>query len=88
MAKPVEQEELSAGGIAADRLRSIVERIERLSEERKALGDDISDIYKEAKSSGFDKRALKRLIQIRSREEAEVEEEETLVDVYRHALGM
>ena len=52
-AKPVDREELNTGGVAADRLRSIVERIERLEEERKALGADIKDIYSEAKSAGF-----------------------------------
>lgn len=77
-----------AGGIAADRLRSIVERIERLEEERKALGGDIRDIYAEAKSAGFDVKVLRALISIRKKEPADVEEQETLLDVYRRALGM
>jgi uncharacterized protein (UPF0335 family) len=76
------------GGIAADRLRSIVERIERLEEERKALGSDIKDIYAEAKSAGFDVKVLRQLIRIRKQEPAEVEEIESLLDVYRRALGM
>lgn len=76
------------GNIAADRLRSIVERIERLEEERKALGSDIKDIYSEAKSAGFDVKVLRALISLRKKEPAEVEELETLLDVYRHALGM
>jgi uncharacterized protein (UPF0335 family) len=76
------------GGIAADRLRSLVERIERLEEERKALGSDIKDIYAEAKSAGFDVKVLRQLISIRRKEAAEVEEQETLLDVYRRALGM
>lgn len=76
------------GGVAADRLRSIVERIERLEEERKAIGGDIKDIFAEAKSAGFDVKVLRQLIAIRKREPAEVEEQETLLDVYRHALGM
>ena len=76
------------GGIAADRLRSIVDRIERLEEERKALGNDIKDIYSEAKSAGFDVKVLRQLIRIRKQEPAEVEEIETLLDVYRRALGM
>lgn len=75
-------------GIAVDRLRSIVERIERLSEERKALGEDIADIFKEAKSAGFDPKALRRLIADRKKEAAEVEEIETLLDLYKKALGM
>ncbi len=76
------------GGIAADRLRSIIERIERLEEERKALGSDIKDIYAEAKSAGFDVKVLRQLISIRKKEPAEVEEQESLLDVYRRALGM
>jgi uncharacterized protein (UPF0335 family) len=76
------------GGIAADRLRSLVERIERLEEERKALGSDIKDIYAEAKSAGFDVKVIRQLISIRRKEPAEVEEQETLLDVYRRALGM
>jgi uncharacterized protein (UPF0335 family) len=77
-----------AGGIAADRLRSIIERIERLEEERKALAGDIKDIYTEAKSAGFDVKVIRQLISIRRKEPAEVEEQETLLDVYRRALGM
>lgn len=75
-------------GIAADRLRSIVERIERLEEERKTLASDIKDIYSEAKSAGFDVRVLRQLIRIRKQETADVEEQETLLDLYRRALGM
>lgn len=75
-------------GIAVDRLRSVVERIERLSEERKALGEDIADIFKEAVGAGFDKKALRRLIADRKKEAAEVEEIENLLDVYKRALGM
>jgi uncharacterized protein (UPF0335 family) len=77
-----------AANIAADRLRSLVERIERLEEERKALSGDIKDIYAEAKSAGFDVKVLRQLISIRRKEPAEVEEAETLLDVYRRALGM
>lgn len=80
--------EVKTGGIAADRLRSLVERIERLEEERKALANDIKDIYAEAKSAGFDVKVLRQLIRIRKQEPAEVEEQETLLDVYRRALGM
>ena len=74
--------------IAGDRLRSIIERVERLEEERKALGSDIKDIYSEAKSAGFDVKVIRQLIRIRKQEPAEVEEQETLLDVYRRALGM
>jgi uncharacterized protein (UPF0335 family) len=81
-------DEPKSGGIAADRLRSIIERIERLEEERKALGNDIKDIYGEAKSAGFDVKVIRQIIRIRKQEPAEVEEQETLLDVYRRALGM
>ena len=82
------KDEAQVGGIAADRLRSLIERIERLEEERKALGSDIKDIYAEAKSAGFDVKVLRQLIRIRKEEPADVEEQETLLDVYRRALGM
>ncbi len=80
--------EAQVGGIAADRLRSLIERIERLEEERKALGSDIKDIFAEAKSAGFDVKVLRQIIRIRKQEPAEVEEQESLLDVYRRALGM
>jgi uncharacterized protein (UPF0335 family) len=76
------------GGIAADRLRSIVERIERLEEERKALASDIKDIFTEAKSAGFDVKVLRQVLKLRKQEPADVEEQETLLDLYRRALGM
>jgi uncharacterized protein (UPF0335 family) len=86
--RAVEKPDTKAGGIAADRLRGLVERIERLEEERKALGSDIRDIYAEAKSAGFDVKVLRQLIRLRRQEAADVEEQETLLDVYRRALGM
>lgn len=76
------------GGISAERLRSLVERIERLEEERKQLGEDIKDIYAEAKSAGFDVKVMRQLIRLQKQEPAEVEEQEQLLDVYRRALGM
>ncbi|MCW8086089.1 DUF2312 domain-containing protein [Sabulicella glaciei] len=80
--------ESDVGGIAADRLRSIIERVERLEEERKALADDIKDIFAEAKSAGFDVKVVRQIIRLRKQEPAEVEEQETLLDLYRRALGM
>ena len=74
--------------IAVDRLRSIVERIERLEEERKALAGDIKDILAEAKSAGFEIAPLRQVLSDRKKEPAELEERETLVDCYRRALGM
>lgn len=76
------------GGIAADQLRSLVERVERLEEEKKALSSDIKDIMAEAKSAGFDVKVIRQVIRIRKQEPAEVEEMETLLDLYRRAMGM
>lgn len=76
----------AAQGIAADRLRSIVERIERLEGEKRDLASDVKDIYAEAKSAGFDSKVLRRLIATRKMEAAEVEEQETMLDLYRRAL--
>jgi uncharacterized protein (UPF0335 family) len=76
------------GGIAVAQLRRLVDRIERLEEERKGLGNDIKDIYSEAKSGGFDVKVLRQLIRVRKQEPAKTEEQETLLDVYRRALGM
>ncbi|MFT8655927.1 MAG: DUF2312 domain-containing protein [Acetobacter papayae] len=85
---PKDHNDPAVGGIAADRLRSIVERVERLEEERKALGGDIKDIFTEAKSAGFDVKVLRQIIRIRKQEPAEVEEQENLLDIYRRALGI
>jgi len=77
-----------AGGIAAARLRSIIERVERLEEERKALSGDIRDIFAEATSAGFDVTVIRTIIRLRKQEPAEVEAQETLLQIYRRALGM
>ena len=76
------------GNISAERLRSLIERIERLEEARKAIGSDIKDIFAEAKSAGFDVKVMRQIIRLRKQEPAEIEEFETLIDTYRHALGM
>lgn len=79
--------EAGHNAIAKDRLQSLVQRIERLEEERKALGSDIKDIYTEAKSAGFDVKVLRQLIVERRKDPAEVEDQRTLLEVYRDALG-
>lgn len=81
-------DDAAVGGIAADRLRSIIERTERLEEERKALSGDIKDIMTEAKSAGFNVKVIRQLIRLRKQEPAEIEEQETLLDIYRRAIGM
>lgn len=77
-----------SGGIAAAQLKSIVERIERLEEEKKALSDDIRDVYAEAKANGFDTKTLRSVVRLRKQDRAEREEQEALLDLYLHALGM
>jgi len=76
------------GGIAGDRLRSFVERIERLEDEIKALNADKSDVYKEAKSAGFDVKVLRELIRLRRMDEPDRNEREELIDLYMRAIGM
>jgi uncharacterized protein (UPF0335 family) len=76
------------GGIAGDRLRSFIERIERLEEEKRTLSADIKEVYAEAKGSGFDTKIMRQLIRIRRMDQDDVDEQETLLDIYKRALGM
>jgi uncharacterized protein (UPF0335 family) len=76
------------GGIAGERLRSLIERIERLEEEKKSLANDIKDIYAEAKSAGFDVKVLRKLITLRRMEAQERAEMDEILTLYMHALGM
>ena len=76
------------GGIAADQLASYVERIERLEEEKAALSADIKEVYAEAKGNGFDTKVLRKVISIRKKDDAERQEEEAMLELYLHALGM
>lgn len=71
-----------------DQLKSVIERIERLEEEKAALSSDIKDVYAEAKSNGFDVKALRSIIRIRKKDHDERVEEETILATYMHALGM
>ena len=75
-------------GVPAAQLKAIIERIERLEEEKKALAEDIKDIFAEAKGNGFDVKILRKIISIRKRDQAELDEEETMLEVYLRALGM
>jgi uncharacterized protein (UPF0335 family) len=76
------------GGIAGDRLKSFIERIERLEEEKRALGSDIKEVYSEAKGAGFDTKIMRLLIKERRLDKDDRDEQETLLDLYRRALGM
>lgn len=74
--------------IAADRLRSFIERVERLEEEKAALAGDIREVYAEAKSTGFDTRIMRQIVRLRTLESADRREQEQLLDLYKQALGM
>jgi len=74
--------------IARDQLRSIVERIERLEEEKKAIADDIRDVFGEAKSNGFDTKVLRQVIKLRKQDKTERMEQDAIRDTYLLALGM
>jgi len=73
---------------AKDQLRSIIERIERLEEEKKATSDDIKEVYAEAKSNGFDAKALRTIVRMRKQDANERREAEEILETYMHALGM
>lgn len=76
------------GGIAADRLRSLIERIERLEEEKKALSGDIRDVFAEAKSAGFDVKIMRAILKLRKMNAADRDEQEFLLDTYRKAIDL
>jgi uncharacterized protein (UPF0335 family) len=73
---------------AKDQLKSIIERIERMEEEKKVIVDDIRDIYSEAKGNGYDCKALRTIVRLRKQDPNEVAEQETILDTYKHALDM
>lgn len=81
-------DEIKAGGVDADRLRSLIERIERLEEEKKGIANDIKEVYAEAKSANFDTKAIKQIIKIRKMDDSDRQEEEFVIDMYRNALGI
>jgi uncharacterized protein (UPF0335 family) len=74
--------------IARDQLKSIIERVEKLEEEKKAIADDIRDVYAEAKANGFDVKSLRTIVRLRKIEPTEREEQDAILETYMHALGM
>ena len=76
------------GGIAADRLKSFIERIERLEEEKAALAADIREVYAEAKGTGFDTKIMRQIVKLRKMDEAARQEQDELLDLYRRAIGL
>jgi uncharacterized protein (UPF0335 family) len=82
------QKEQPATSFAKDQLKSVIERIERLEEEKKATSDDIREVYAEAKINGFDIKALRTIVRLRKQDVDERKEEEAVLETYMHALGM
>lgn len=76
------------GGIAGAQLKSLIERIERLEDEKRALGEDIKEVYAEAKGNGFEPKIMRQLIKIRRMDKDDHDEQESLLDLYKRALGM
>ena len=76
------------GGVATDHLRSYIERIERLEEERAALGADIRDVYAQARSAGFDGKIMRQVVRIRKMDQGDRQEQEYLLNLYKQALGL
>ena len=76
------------GGVAGDQLRTIVERVELLEEEKKTIAEDIKEVYAEAKANGFDTKILRKVVSLRKVEAAERQEQEAMLDLYMAALGM
>jgi len=74
--------------VAADELRLLIERAERLEEEKKGIADDIKDVYGEAKGRGYDPKIVKRIVALRKRKREDVQEENAILETYLSALGM
>jgi uncharacterized protein (UPF0335 family) len=79
---------VAKSGFAKEHLRSFIERIERLEEEKKALSDDIKEVYSEAKGTGFDTKVMRQVVRLRKMESADRQEQEAMLDLYLSALGM
>jgi uncharacterized protein (UPF0335 family) len=88
MATAAAVKEEPATRFAKDHLKAFVERIERLEEEKKAIADDIRDVYGEAKANGFDAKALRTIVRLRKQDLEERKEQEAILETYMHALGM
>ena len=84
----VKEDESPATRFAVDQLKSIIERIERLEEEKKAISEDIKDVYAESKGNGYDVKALRTIIRLRKQDPNERQEEESILETYMQALGM
>jgi uncharacterized protein (UPF0335 family) len=83
-----EVNEPATNRFAKDHLKAVVERVEKLEEEKKAIADDIKDVYAEAKAHGFDVKALRSIVRLRKQDTDERMEQEAILETYMHALGM
>lgn len=83
-----ESETKEVGGVAGQRLKSFIERIERLEEEKAGLADDIKDVYAEAKGVGFDTKTMRKIISLRKLDHEKRREAEELLELYKTAIGM
>jgi uncharacterized protein (UPF0335 family) len=81
-------EEGPSGTVAANELRQFVERVERLEEDKKAVSEDIREVFAEMKGRGYDVKVVRQLIKLRKRDKAELQEEEAILETYMQALGM
>ena len=88
MATAAAVKEEPATRFAKDQLKSVIERVERLEEEKKTISDDIRDVYAESKGNGFDVKALRAIVRMRKQDPNERQEEETILETYMQALGM
>jgi uncharacterized protein (UPF0335 family) len=88
MATAAAVQEEPATRFAKDQLKSVIERVERLEEEKKTISDDIRDVYAEAKGNGFDVKALRTIVRLRKQDANERQEHETILETYMQALGM
>ena len=77
-----------AGGVAAGQLRALIERVERLEEEKQTIAADIREVYGEAKATGFDTKVMRQVVRLRKQDMAERQEYDAILDLYLHALGM
>jgi uncharacterized protein (UPF0335 family) len=87
-AAAMKEDEAPATRFAKDQLKAIIERIERLEEEKRTLSADLKEVYAEAKGSGFDTKTMRQIVRIRRMDKDDLDEQETLLDLYKRALGM
>ena len=88
MTTPIGHNKAKVGGVAVDQLRSIIARVEKLTEEKEGIAADIREVFAEAKGNGFDIKAIRTILKLRKQDASEREEHETILSVYLSALGM